>query len=88
MKKRILVSLSVVALMVVMLAVRVAPAFAGWVTQPGPFEGCRTGDARAEEDFTPEGSSIDGKRSDYGEICVSRGWNGFKFYDNRPLTPP
>jgi len=86
MKKRILVLLSVVALMVVMLAMSVAPAFAAW----DPMTGCRTGDLLIEADrFPPEIASANGKRSVDPFICVSPSPNGrLHVYDNRPVTIP
>ena len=86
--KRIVVLLTVMALMVVMLAMSVAPAFAGWETS-GPSEGCRTGhllivvgaahDPRAAD-------AVNGKRSGDFFICEYLGANGtWTYYDNRPI---
>ena len=84
MKKRILLLLSVVALMVVMLAMSVAPAFAGWEAN-----GCRTGDVLAPDRLPPQFPSPDGKRSDDNLICESELGSGrVHFYDNRPVTLP
>ena len=88
--KRILMLLTVVALMVVMLAMSVAPAFAGgW----NPATGCRVnektgGDFVVPESF-PGASGVDGKRTDDDVICMDRrlgkdGFFVFSFYDNRP----
>jgi hypothetical protein len=88
MKKRILVLLSVVALMVVMVAMSVAPAFAKWETE-GPSAGCRTGDVLAPDRLPPQFPSPDGKRSDDNLICESESESGrVHFYDNRPVTLP
>ena len=86
MKKRILVLLSVVALMVVMMAMSVAPAFAAW--NPA---GCR-----GQDELTnwPTGVPPDGKRTTDGEICVHervREHQGdtiitISFYDNRDVV--
>jgi hypothetical protein len=62
MKKRILVLLSVVALMMVMLATSVAPAFAAW----DPETGCRGNDRLTREFESP---GVDGTRTDDGWIC-------------------
>ena len=81
MKKRILVLLSVVALMVVMLATSVAPAFAAW----NPITGCRGTDPLVFAEVAP---GVDGKRTADGMVCSSRTGSGFKFYDNRePVIP-
>jgi hypothetical protein len=53
-----------------------------------PITGCKFGDFRVSEGVTPEGPSIDGKRSEDGFICLSLTRGGPKFYDNRPVTPP
>jgi hypothetical protein len=76
MKKRILVLLSVVALMVVMLATSVAPAFAAW----DPVTGCRGVDPLVSAENAP---GVDGKRTADGMVCSNRIGSGFKFYDNR-----
>jgi hypothetical protein len=87
MKKRILVLLSVVALMVVMLAMSVAPAFAKWETE-GPSAGCRTQGVLVPDRFPPD-LSPDGKRSDDNSICESESGSGLiHIYDNRPVTLP
>jgi hypothetical protein len=87
MKKRILVLLSVVALMVVMVAMSVAPAFAKWETE-GPSAGCRTGDVLVPDRLPPD-LSPDGKRSDDNYICASESTSGrVLVYDNRPVTLP
>jgi hypothetical protein len=81
MKKRILVLLSVVALMVVMLATSVAPAFAAW----DPMTGCRGEDALVPAFFSP---GVDGKRTDDGSICLHLGPKKTEsYYDNRSVTP-
>jgi hypothetical protein len=59
-------------------------AFDAW----SPITGCKFGDFRVSEGVTPDGPSIDGKRSDDGFICLSLTRGGPKFYDNRPVTPP
>jgi hypothetical protein len=86
MKKRILVLLVMVALMVVMLAMSVAPAFAaGW----GP-NGCKVGDDLVfVSDVPPNVADKDGKRTSDGFICAGRRLGGqfthLSFYDNRPF---
>ena len=81
--------LSVVALMVVLLAKSVAPAFAAWQTT-GPDAGCREGDMRVlAERVTPELASVNGKRSADEFVCVSvSGQRRVHVYDNRPVTTP
>jgi len=59
-------------------------AFDAW----SPITGCKFGDFRVSEGVTPEGPSIDGKRSEDGFICLSLSRGGPKFYDNRPVNPP
>jgi hypothetical protein len=81
MKKRILVLLSVVALMVGMLAMNVAPAFAGWESN-----GCRTQDSLIFAEGLPEAESVNGKRTADPFVCSTRTGSGFKFYDNRLPT--
>jgi hypothetical protein len=83
--KRILVLLSVVAPMMVMLAMSVAPAFAEWQTE-GPNEGCRTEAFRVDETTISRGPLIDGKRSDDGQICLDGSGPNLKLYDNKPIT--
>jgi hypothetical protein len=88
MKKRILVLLSVVALMVVMLAMSVVPAFAAW----DPMTGCKTDDvAMALSEFPqPTPPSIMKKdRNGDDVVCVSSRQIGGErirliVYDNRP----
>jgi hypothetical protein len=77
MKKRILVLLSVVALMVVMLAMSVAPAFAAW----NPDTGCRGDDVLFRQFFHP----VDGRYTVDDHICVAQDKDGGtkKVYDNR-----
>jgi hypothetical protein len=58
--------------------------FAEW----SPVTGCKFGDFRVSERVTPDGTSIDGKRSKDGFICLSLTRDGAKFYDNRPVSPP
>jgi hypothetical protein len=82
--RRILVLLTVVALMVVMLAMSVAPAFAGWEA-----DGCRTLDENVSTFLSP-GAEKDGKFTSDGRICERR-WVGgnfvhFAYYDNRDLN--
>jgi hypothetical protein len=84
MKKRILVLLSVVALMVVMLAMSVAPAFAGWAPS-----GCKFGDFLIVN--PPPGSeaaSVNGERTADSFVCQSLPVTkkGPKYYDNREPT--
>jgi hypothetical protein len=77
--RRILVLLIVVALMMVMLAMSVAPAFAKWETT-GPGAGCRTGSFKTGT-FNPETEAIDKNRN--GLICeVVRGPR-LHFYDDK-----
>ena len=77
MKKRILVLMSVVALMLVMVAMSVAPAFAAWA---GP---CRTGDQLVPV-RTPKAQKSD-RNGDTFVCQAHRGPEGTKvgFYDNR-----
>jgi hypothetical protein len=84
MKKRILVLLSVVALMVVMLATSVAPAFAAW----NPATGCRGTDSLIFAEGIPEAESVNGKRTADPYVCSHRTGSGFNFYDNRPQRIP
>jgi hypothetical protein len=86
MKKRIVLLLSVVALMVVMLATSVAPALASW----DPMTGCREGDELVPvESLPPEAASIDGKRFDDGFVCLHiSGQSRVHVYDNRPQRIP
>jgi hypothetical protein len=84
--KRIPMLLSVVALMVVMLAMSVTPAFAGWVTEPGPPSGgCKEGDELVPPDFSPD--VVNGKRTLDDAICQSVEFHGgdikVHYYDNR-----
>jgi hypothetical protein len=77
MKKRILV---LMALMMVMLAMSVAPAFARWETE-GISAGCRT---LGQVTFADGG--LEAKdRNNNGLVCV---WlhNGAHFYDDRLQT--
>ncbi len=82
MKKRIAMLVTVVALMMVMLAMTVAPAFARWETN-----GCRTGSSPT----TPENeiqAAID--KNGNAVICVvvhGHPVDGFlKYYDDRPVA--
>jgi hypothetical protein len=59
-------------------------AFAEW----SPITGCKFGDFRVSAEITPDGASIDGKRSEDGFICLDLRRGGPKFYDNRPVSPP
>ena len=86
MKNRILVLLSVVALMVVMLATSVAPAFAAW----DPMTGCKTGDDAfnlSEFPAPPPPSVMKKDRNGDDVVCVGRRGNGARerlvIYDNR-----
>jgi hypothetical protein len=82
MKKRFLMLLTVVALMVVMVAMAVAPAFAAW----NPATGCREGDTLFPAQ-TPRLQEIGGRKTD-DQVCLThRGHEGTKlgFYDNRDL---
>ena len=79
--KRIVVLLTVVALMVGMLAMSVAPAFAAWNAV-----GCRGTDTLFPAQ-APALQSIDGKFTEDDQVCLAhRGHEGTKigFYDNRP----
>jgi len=86
MKKRIVLLLSVVALMVVILAMSVAPAFAAW----DPRTGCREGDMLVEvERLPPDLASVDGKRTDDEFVCASlSGHQRLHVYDNRVEQAP
>ena len=75
--------LSVVALMMVMLAMSVAllsPSGVRSLVVNSETFGFSAG-------VTPEGPSIDGKRSEDGFICLSLTRGGPEFYDNRPVSP-
>jgi hypothetical protein len=87
--RRILVLLTVVAMMVVMLAMSVTPAFAGW----NPATGCRDdregGGYLVSESFPTASPGIDGKLTEDDLICMHRRIGNedfyvFRFYDNRP----
>ena len=76
--RRILVLLSVVALMVVIMVVTVAPAFAAW----NPDTGCRGDDVLFEN---PGPNNIDGRYTADDAFCVAQDKDGNtkKVYDNR-----
>ena len=84
--KRIPVLLAMVSLMVVMVAMSVAPAFAaGW----GP-NGCKVGDDLVSVGDVPlSEADEDGKRTSDLLICAGRHVGGqvthSSFYDNRPF---
>ena len=59
-------------------------AFVEW----SPITGCKFGDFRVPAGITPDGPSIDGKRSEDGFICLSLSRDGPKFYDNRLVSLP
>jgi hypothetical protein len=59
-------------------------AFAAW----SPITGCKFGDFRVSKGVSPDGTSIDGKRSEDGFICLRLSRGGPKYYDNRPVTLP
>ena len=59
-------------------------AFDAW----NPITGCKFGDFLVSEGVTPDGPSIDGKRSEDGFICLSLTRGCPKFYGNRPVTLP
>jgi hypothetical protein len=80
MKRRILVLLSVVALMVVLLAMSVAPALAAWQTE-GRDAGCKTGDLRAL-DFE-QTHPVNGTRTQDQAICYDVKHD--RYYDNKIL---
>jgi hypothetical protein len=74
------VLLTVVALMVVMLAMSAAPAFAAWNSS-----GCRGTDHPVPASDSP---GVDGKRTDDGAICEHVRFNRnhgivLTYYDNR-----
>ena len=75
--KRILVLLSVVALMVVMLAMSVAPAFAAWEAN-----GCRTG-AHISSVFSAEERAIDRNGDTFICIILQGPQQTQHNYDNR-----
>jgi hypothetical protein len=82
---RFLMLLTVVALMMVMLAMSVTPAFAAW----NPATGCREGDPLFPAQ-TPGLQAIDGKYTEDDQVCISLvGANGnnphYNFYDNRTV---
>jgi len=76
--RRIVMLLTVVALMVGMLAMSVAPAFARW-----EVSGCRTGDrlvtpANTDQDLVDQNLN--------GSICRKETPKGFHYYDDRPVV--
>jgi hypothetical protein len=81
--KRILVLMTVVALMMAMMAMAVAPAFAAW----NPATGCRTGDDRLNYLFAQDPSAAylaDGKWNNDFHSCQHQRHNGvYVYYDNR-----
>jgi len=81
--RRSMMFLTVVALMMVMVAMSVAPAFARWETS-GDSQGCRTGSLLVSYTYSPE----DNKNADMF-VCQIRRESGnfvrFVYYDNRPL---
>ena len=86
--KRILVLLSVVALMAAMLAMSVAPAFAAWQTT-GPDAGCRTGDDLVYylDALNPSAAYLaDGKwNNDFSSCQRIRNNAVYVYYDNRSV---
>jgi hypothetical protein len=87
--RRILVLLSVVAMMVVMLAMSVAPAFAAWTGAGGQ---CKEGGTLLQLEF-PAPPSLEKKdRNGDRFICqeVRETNQGIKVsrYDNRDFIPP
>ena len=83
--RRIVVLLSVVALMVVMLAMSAVPAFAAWYQTGVPGVYCRAGDSPGYVGSYPDLMEKD--RNADGWICVTvrGGGNGHDFlayYDN------
>ena len=81
MKKRILVLLSVVALMVMMLAMSVAPAFAAWYQTSTTGVLCRTGGGPLYIGNTPSEYHHKVDRNDDNYVCYSPSNN--RIYDNR-----
>jgi hypothetical protein len=81
--RRILVLLTVVALMVVMLAMSVSPAFAAWNT----LTGCRGNDQPRPADIFDSQGRVEGKRTENGLVCVHIFKDGsFRVYDDRDLV--
>jgi len=78
--KRILVLLSVVALMVVMLAMSVAPAFAAWEAN-----GCRTGGSLYGRVVPGSFEASKDRNGDEFVCYISKGSKTL-FYDNRPVA--
>ena len=82
MLRRIVLVLSVVALMLVMMAMSVGPAFAaGW----NSLTGCRGEDQR----FFYPGSGLGYGRVDHNGdnfVCLNEGPQGTHAYDNRTIT--
>jgi hypothetical protein len=77
--KRIAMLLSVVALMVVMMAMSVAPAFAAWDAEGGQ---CRTGDGITTVGSYPPFVKLD--RNGDGAVCETLSNQGvYRHYDNR-----
>ena len=88
MNKRLLVLLTAVALMVVISAMSVAPAFAAWQTT-GPDAGCRTGDDLVlyTEALAPFlALEADGKwNNDFSSCQRIRNNAVYVYYDNRSV---
>jgi hypothetical protein len=77
--RRMVMLLSVVALMVVMMAMNVAPAFAAWDAQGGQ---CRTGDGITTVGSYPPFVKLD--RNGDGAVCYTVSDRGvYRHYDNR-----
>ena len=89
MKERILVLMSVVALMVVMVAMSVAPAFAAWDAAGGQ---CRTGGNLYFIQGTGDPYLLKLNRNSDQYLCYAYSNNpsstDFRFYDNRYFITP
>ena len=82
MKKRIVMLLSVVALMVVMLAMSVSPAFAAWVpSRHGPGVLCREGGVSFSTVGVTDPVWLKANHNNDGYVCYSP--HNDRLYDNR-----
>jgi len=85
--RRIVMLLTVVALMMVMLAMSVAPAFAAWQTT-GPDAGCRTGSTLLPNSAGTLYYLTD--KNGNGFVCATTVGGGsnehIRIYDDRPVA--
>ena len=87
--RRMVMLLTVVAMMMGMLATSVTPVFAAWQTT-GPDAGCRTGDDLLYYLDAQDPSAAylaDGKWTSDFSSCQHQRTNGtYVYYDNRPVA--